>query len=232
MQTIPECHREMLTNNDSMGTTAQVQDGHMRHVEVPNGIPPQNHTNSLQTLPKSIYNSLEYKSLVRQTRCTGQLFSFWYPSQDCNCSCAFKCEFILGKDVHGVKVKVSEERFLQVLCQRKTLTAFKCGKLFTNYKLLPSDGRTKLWFVLTYKSNSVQFKYVTMYNHSLVPRPPIAANAVEGLVRKTPTAKERYASLLTTTGQAILSRLSDALWVQKAAHSCTEVTVTSFWWHK
>ena len=141
----------LLTNNDSMGTTAQVQDGHMRHVEVPNGIPPQNHTNSLQTLPKSIYNSLEYKSanFIRQTRCTGQLFSFWYPSQDCNCSCAFKCEFILGKDVHGVEVKVSEERFLQVLCQRKTLTAFKCGKLFTNYKLLPSDGRTKLWFVLT-----------------------------------------------------------------------------------
>ena len=141
----------MLTNNDSMGTTAQVQDGHMRHVEVPNGILPKPHkqfANTTQVHLQLIRVQISKFHTTNKVH-TGQLFSFRYPQQDCNCSCAFKCEFILGKDVHGVEAKVSEERFLQVLCQRKTLTAFKCGKFFTNYKLLPSDGRTKLWFVLT-----------------------------------------------------------------------------------
>ena len=37
-------------------------------------------------------------------------------------------------------------------------------------------------------------------------------------------AKERCNSLLTMTGQSMLSSLGDAPCVQKAAHSCTEVT--------
>lgn len=179
IQQYRQYHRKMLTNNDYDWLCVWPLNGYYststrwtyETCRTSQWHSPKNHTNRL---PKSIYNSLvQISKFHRPNKVhTGQLFSFWYPWQDCNWSCAFKCEFILGKDVHRVEAKLSEERFLQVLCRKKTVTAFKCGKLFTNYKLLPSVGRTKFGFEWTYVS---AYNRVILYSSSMWPCITIAS---------------------------------------------------------